>query len=232
MTRFSAAQKKLLSRMSLGAVAVIFGSLGALHGGEPAPKPPATQPALQQHHQRMMRALAMQQEILAAPQGIHKLSDGSLCVKDGIGMATIHADGRGCGTGWDQEKVKRPAQDEVLMTGVSQLIFMDAKDQADLGINPNQARALMDAYSQMDHQGTNPNSVLKVYEAYAKAADGDAKSQVEKALLEKVRAVGQAYADVEVKRVKDVKKLLTPAQQTRIHAIGFKFLHPHDNPIV
>ena len=61
---------------------------------------------------------------------------------------------------------------------------------------------------------------LKLYEKYAKAPEGQAKVDAEKALMEKVRAVGQAYFDAEAKKIKDVRALLTPAQIDQLRAVG------------
>jgi hypothetical protein len=73
--------------------------------------------------------------------------------------------------------------------------------------------------------------VLKLYQQYLKAPEGKARTDAEKALMDRVRVVGQAYVDVEIKKLKDVKALLTPDQNIRLKAMGAKMLRPFEKPM-
>lgn len=174
---------------------------------------------------------ARQFEIARQPEGIHKISDGTICIKSGPGLATVSADGRGCGTGCNKTPGPPPGPDNDLLTGVFFGLFAEPQDGANLGINAELSTKVKNAYNYMDYEGTNPAPVLKVYEKYAKAPDGEEKVKGEKALMEKVRAVGQAYIDADAKKLKDIKALLTPRQADGLRSIGAKILRPFEKPL-
>ncbi|HZK79631.1 MAG TPA: hypothetical protein VFC46_01155 [Humisphaera sp.] len=186
-----------------------------------------TQPAPNPRVLRMLNRQAIQAEIAAQKEGIHKLSDGSICIKSGHGMALVHADGRGCGTGYN-DAPKIALVDSDLMAGIFFGIFTKPQEAAKLGIAPDQAAKIDKAFTYMDHEGTHPTPVLKLYGKYAKAPEGQARIDAEKALMEKVRAVGQAYLDAEAKKIKDVRALLTPAQIDQLRTIGAKMVRPFE----
>src|SRR5205085_1626811 len=125
----------------------------------------------------------------------------------------------------------RAVEDNDLMTGIFAALFIDPREGEKMGIGPDLAEKIKKAHGYMDHMGTHPTPVLKLYEKYAKAPEGQAKTDAEKALMDKVRAVGQAYSDAEGKKLKDVKALLTPDQSRQIRAIGAKMLRPFEKPI-
>jgi Spy/CpxP family protein refolding chaperone len=174
--------------------------------------------------------MARQQEIMAQPEGIHKISDGTICIKSGKGLATVHADLRGCGTGCTAN-IAAGGADGDLMAGVVEGLLAKPQEGEKIGIKRELREKILAAYSYMDYEHTDPNKVLKLYQQYAKAAEGQARADAEKALLEKVRAVGQAYIDAEVKKIKDVKSLLTPDQALQLKVMGGKMLRPFEKPI-
>ena len=190
-------------------------------------KPPT--PDEQKMKARLDR-LARQREITGQAEGIHKITDGSIVVKSGPGLAVIHADGHGCATGCNGNGRPPNADDNDLMAGIFVALFADPQG-TNLGIGIDQAAKLKAAYNYMDLEGTHPDHVLKVYEKYARAAEGQAKTDAEKTLMDKVRAVGQAYIDAEIKKRKDIKALLTPDQAGNLRAIGAKMLRPFEKPV-
>jgi hypothetical protein len=189
-----------------------------------------TQPAPDPRLMKRLNREAVQREIVAQQEGIHKISDGSICIKCGPGMALVHADGRGCGSGCNSNGAKVALADSDLMAGVFYGIFMKPQEAAKLGIGPDQAARIDKAYTYMDYEGTSPTPVLKLYEQYMKAPEGKAKIDAEKAMMDKVRAIGQAYMDAESKKIKDVRALLTPAQIDQLRAVGAKMVRPFEKP--
>lgn len=191
---------------------------------DPATKPAPDAPKPRPNHQAIM------QEILAQPQGIHALTDGSICIKSGPGMAHVHDNGRGCGTGCNINPAP-VGVDGDLMAGVFFALFMHPKEGEKLGIGADQAVKIKDAYNYMDVEHTYPPPVLKLYNQYAKSPEGKARTDAEKALMDRVRSVGQAYIDVEAKKVKDVKALLTADQIRGLRLLGGKMIRPFEKPI-
>ncbi len=117
------------------------------------------------------------------------------------------------------------------MSGVFYALLMNPQEGANIGITADQSKKVLAAYGYSDYEGTDPSAVLNVYNAYAKAPEGKAKIDAEKALMDKVKAVGEAYINAEAKKLKDVKALLNPAQIGGLREMGAKFVRPFEKPV-
>ena len=84
-----------------------------------------------------------------------------------------------------------------------------------------------------DSKSTTPRqryeALVKEYEAARSEffqAYEKAKTDAEKALMDKVHSIGQAFVDADAKKLKDVKAQLSPDEIKQLQAIGVKMIHP------